>query len=689
MKNTSRLMPVILAALVAGLVLVPPGAFSAPRLPAKAPAAIAPAPEADRGEIVLRIRDAAGLINLAESMTEGSEGAPKGPLRNALEQKLGGLDWLDEKRSVVVIASVPIAGAEAGGPFNLVGLAPFMRKSEKFRAAFSAIEGKGYYLFTHPAGSVIKKATIARLLAASKAKCPDMLALEIPVSELASGFLEHGFEAVERSAREAEKKDPDAKSRMSARQSTEIARGLLEFQRDVKTVSIGVNASEEKCSLRFSAVPVQGSALAKALAGAGKSGGKSLLAGYRPEGPITFRTQDFNYDPFMRIFKDLYAKAGIDLSCDLENMASYTGENASGVAYEKRGPSVEGMMVLKKDGESLDRLIAKMIECTARLNSSLESDLPPAKAVRSHDSTVAGRKATGFFMFLSKGKELAVRAALSGRILVLAPDDKRLAELLAQADRMKPGKASGPLMEGRMDIAAIVRGATLMEGAEAGEVTRVTGPAPVNFIFDIKEGVAESLFWAEMKEMKAFFSQIEKAAKAKAIKDPEDSWSDIEEDGEDEGEGSHDGHGNGDGNLDGKSWDDEAPDQTAVLKPGADELDPRAAALLERGNLALVYGSPEQAIRYFSKALKMDPESGQVHSALATAYAEAGRFDRAFFHIEKALEIVPENPDYLYGRARIFLLSGDENKARKGFEEAAARGSDDARRFLERMQEKR
>ncbi|MBI5843399.1 MAG: tetratricopeptide repeat protein [Deltaproteobacteria bacterium] len=700
MKNTSRLMAVIVAALVAGLVLVPPGAFSATSPPSKAPAAdIVAAPQSGGDEIVLRIRDAEGLVNFVESMAEDSKAARKGAVRDTIEQQFGGLDWLDEKRSIVIIGNIPaFTGKEAGGSFTLVGLVPFTKKNEKFRETFSAIEGRGYYLFTHPAGWVMKKATIARLIAASKAKCPDMLALEIPVSGLASGFLERGIPALEASLKKADEKkqgEPEGKAEPLTRQTLNMAKAFYEFLRDVKTTEIGLNADENLFSLRLSSVPVPGSALARAMATTQKTGGKSLLAGYLPEGPITIRTKTFDYGPLMQVLNDLYAKAGIDLSCNRENMARYTGEYVVSVSFPKAGLNIESMLTLKKDGESVEGLVSKWLECSKQMHQILDSVSPQPYLSRTEDTTVAGRKATGISMRmpLESGKSTLfnIRAALSGRILVLAADDKRLAELLAQADKMKPGKAAGPLMEGRIDLAALISGAALMEGAKEADVPELAGTSPLNFTFDIKKGVAETLLWANMKQMRALFSQIEKAAKDTAPKEGGDSWSDIEEDDEDDGEGSRDGHGNGDGNLDeyedGGDADGEDA-QTAGLKPGADELDPRAAALLERGNLALVYGSPEMALRYFLKALKSAPESGQVHSALATAYAESKRFEKALFHIEKALEIVPENPDYLYGRARIHLLSGDEAKARKGFEDAAAKGSDEAKRFLERMKEK-
>jgi tetratricopeptide (TPR) repeat protein len=53
--------------------------------------------------------------------------------------------------------------------------------------------------------------------------------------------------------------------------------------------------------------------------------------------------------------------------------------------------------------------------------------------------------------------------------------------------------------------------------------------------------------------------------------------------------------------------------------------------------------------------------------------------------IEKAIRIEPQNGLYYYGRGRIYLLSGDKDKALADFKKAAEFGDEDAIKYLEHI----
>jgi tetratricopeptide (TPR) repeat protein len=66
---------------------------------------------------------------------------------------------------------------------------------------------------------------------------------------------------------------------------------------------------------------------------------------------------------------------------------------------------------------------------------------------------------------------------------------------------------------------------------------------------------------------------------------------------------------------------------------------------------------------YLKKALKEDPELDEAHFELAAVYEELDHPGEGLYHIKKALELDPENPDFL-------MLSGELNYTLGWFEEA-------------------
>ena len=51
--------------------------------------------------------------------------------------------------------------------------------------------------------------------------------------------------------------------------------------------------------------------------------------------------------------------------------------------------------------------------------------------------------------------------------------------------------------------------------------------------------------------------------------------------------------------------------------------------------------------------------------------------------INKAIQMEPQNGLYYYGRGRVYLLSGDKDKAMQDFQKAADLGDEDALKYLE------
>ncbi len=71
-------------------------------------------------------------------------------------------------------------------------------------------------------------------------------------------------------------------------------------------------------------------------------------------------------------------------------------------------------------------------------------------------------------------------------------------------------------------------------------------------------------------------------------------------------------------------------------------------------------GYHKNAIKSLNECLKLENEDFEVHGVIANVYADLKNYKKAFFHYEKALEIVPNEPLVLKNYAYTLAESGDQ-----------------------------
>ncbi len=126
-----------------------------------------------------------------------------------------------------------------------------------------------------------------------------------------------------------------------------------------------------------------------------------------------------------------------------------------------------------------------------------------------------------------------------------------------------------------------------------------------------------------------------------------------------------------------------ADQSEAAKKPTAAQKS--ADYWFNRGALCATYGNDKAAIRYFQKALSLDPQKSGAYFSQGISYGQLGQYTRAIALIDKALELDPENGLYYYGRGRVYLLAKDRDKALADFKKAAALDDEDAQAYLQRI----
>ncbi len=107
----------------------------------------------------------------------------------------------------------------------------------------------------------------------------------------------------------------------------------------------------------------------------------------------------------------------------------------------------------------------------------------------------------------------------------------------------------------------------------------------------------------------------------------------------------------------------------------AHELAPATVPpLLELGDLYLrAPGRTNDALRAFSTAARIAPDSPHVHYGLGVAYAAAGRRDDALQSLARAAEMVPGDPAPLRAAGRLHLEAGAAALALQSFDEGLRR----------------
>lgn len=103
---------------------------------------------------------------------------------------------------------------------------------------------------------------------------------------------------------------------------------------------------------------------------------------------------------------------------------------------------------------------------------------------------------------------------------------------------------------------------------------------------------------------------------------------------------------------------------------------------LEKAALCATYGNDRAAIKYFQKAISLDPQKSDAYFGQGVSYGQLEEFSKAIALIDKAIELDPQNGLYYYGRARVHLLAGEQDKAMEDFKKAAELNDEDAQNYL-------
>ena len=102
----------------------------------------------------------------------------------------------------------------------------------------------------------------------------------------------------------------------------------------------------------------------------------------------------------------------------------------------------------------------------------------------------------------------------------------------------------------------------------------------------------------------------------------------------------------------------------------------------DKGALCATYGNDSAAIKYFQKAISLDPQRSDAYFEQGVSYGQLEFFSKAIALINTAIEMNPYKGLYYYGRARVYLLNDEKEKAMEDFKKAAELDDEDAQNYI-------
>jgi hypothetical protein len=618
-------------------------------------------------DIILKISDLEKNLNLIDHVLGIDESSDGASLSNQIRQLLQTTDWIDPSRSIVV-------GVELKDPQSTAALLiPFRQHNEAFQTNFGARSEMNSYIVSLPPGQPvgISNAFNSALKAASQSKSKYFISLEMGLRRL----IEKGDQQIQQMLSKLETMpQAEGSQQMPFKPDDvqEMIRNMLDTAAMLETLSISLDMSKEKLSFLTEARAESGTELAKLFV---SKAGASLLSRYRPAHQINFRSRSYDFEGLLELieksFGNIYAKMGFDFSEIAAISRHFNGEMVGGISFDRDMIQFEGMYVLKDPKAAPDFARSVYLPWMEKFNQSVVQNMEALSGqkiddifVRTKESKVAGRKVYGVrfnmpampesnqqtgFPAQALMKDFEYRFTTVGSLFVFAQNDRQIGKLIKKAKTLKSTPAKGALMVMDFDMGSYFE---FVQQTMPGAFT-ADQPLPklgkMVFTLDFKNGRAFSSSSLMINDLKNIITHVSQGVLGKTPA--------------------------GFGPAEQK----EAP--STGLKTAADSE--QAAYWFKKGALCATYGNDRVAIKYFEKAITLDPESSKGYFEQGISYGQLGEYQKAIALIDQAIRMESQNGLYYYGRGRVYLLSGDKDKALVDFKKAAEFGDQDAIKYLE------
>lgn len=629
-------------------------------------------------DIIVRIGHLDKTLNLIDDLARSYTNKPELSVGGMLSGFLQGTEWIDPNRLIII-------GAMLKEPKpDIAVLIPFQHRNPNFQNAFNASAGPDYYLLTLPPGKSVQSSDLkTALVSASKSKMKKTLSVEAAVRQIIRKKNEQISEMLgqlEQLPFNQNKKNLP----LEPQEIRSLILKMLDTAAQLESFSIGLDFNKISFTSTCEAKAVAGSELAALFT---KDVKTSLLDEYKPQFQINFRSHRYNVNGVLELvtntFGPFYKKIGIDFVSLAEIATHFTGEMAGGFSFEEAGIRFEMINVLKRSEISKDFLETVYIPWLMKFNQSMMTILKSESGeeikpvfVRTPNSTVDGQAVIGVRTQLpvlpgiqqtsgigisERLLQYDMRMTTVGNLVLTAPDDRRIKELIAISKKLRKKPATGALITVDYDIAGYIGAILAMIPELRDRHPALPRMGMVNLRLDMKNGRAYSSSSIRTEDINTLiryfknFTPLNRREKSVA-KAPDKK----------------------------RAPRKTAKKQSAIKQTvGIPEKD--ETFWIQKGVYNATYGHEKAALKQFQKALNLNPNNGDILFQQGISYGEIGKYDNAISSINRAISLDSQNAHYYYGRGRVFLLSGQKNKALADFKQAATLGDEDAKRYLKHL----
>jgi len=629
-------------------------------------------------DVILKIGQLEETLNQVDNLLGTGSGNPQQSPTMMLRGMLQGTSWIDPSRLIVV-------GVEGKKPqAAIAALIPFQTPNDNFQAAYRALSGPDYYLIPLPPNQplTISEQTHVALVQAASSDPKAGIRVEIALKSLldkAEDQIKAKLDQLERLPQPGNQGKPS----LSPGDTRDMLSNMLTAATQIETLLFGLTLEKGEMRTVFEANALKGSRLSKLFTRKGKT---TLLDTYKPGYQVNFRSLAYNIEGFVNLvgalFGELYKKLGIDFSKFTAIAKHFSGEMAGGISYGKEGVKYEMILVTKKTAKQADFLekvyLPWMASYAGTMKALMEQqfgeDLGQIYS-RTPDTTVAGHKVVGERLQIpfipgamgvpgqqdmSQLMSYEVRMAQVGDLILAAPDDRRMGEMIRITKRLSKKPARGHLLEADVDLSAYLKGIVEMMPEFQGEDFSLPRMGKLTLMADAENGKARATSSLKLDDLGGAVAYYKAMKSGEEYRPPR----------------------SGAGSMT-PSEREEAPEKMPVKEKIVmipPEEDP--VYWTNNGVSASTYGADKAAIPYFKKALELDPEKSEAYFNMGISFGEIGKFDKAIEALDRAVEMKPEKGLYYYGRGRVYLLSGNRNRAIEDFKSAAQLGNTNARSYL-------
>lgn len=647
----------------------------------------------DRPDIIVKISHLNQAINAIDKMAGTDIDNPTSSPSYTLRSILFGTDWIDPNRAIVI--GMDFNKMQADEEPTITALVPFIRKNEDFHLSYNAVSKMDYYLVPLPPGKelAITDQMHYDLAEAARTQPEGIISIELAASQLlkkADQKIQNMLLAFDSKLENQTNNATNDASDLTAEDINNFLKNLIDAAKQLETISMGMDITDTDLIFYTDALALKGTDLSKLFTR--NAGSRSSRMGkYTPQHQINLKSTSYDLKGmiafFNSIFGEFYKKIGLDLN-DIAAIAShFTGEVAGGMSFNDSGPEMDMNMDMemiavlnrsKKSGpEFLSSVYLPWMMDYGQKMAIFYNQQTPGKQVKNiftktPENMVLGHKVFGVNCEIpiimpdssvSNKIKFNLRTTEVNDLLLTASSDERLKKLIEIAGTLEKQPYDGPLMKMDINLGAYL-GAVQEMVSKAGTGMELNFPdmGSLEYTLDTAKRKLSNKYVIQIEDIKSMVSAFKKVSA--------DSMG-----------AQTDGLYTAD-----PSFSQSAPtmlhhsDKSQIPKPGKEDS---AEFWLDKGLLYATYGNDKEAIKFYKKALQMDPNNPRTLFNMGLSYSSLGNYNMAITALNQALSMAPDNGDYHYGIGWVYLLKGESGKAMEYIGTAADLGNPDAQKYLQ------